>query len=140
MHPVLPLKGWDEAVDLGDRKRIATNKKRMKAKDLAQFVVLKMTLSHAVDGVPGLHTHHRRHGCNKVYKAYKGRCTEFFIAKLQADHGLAHEGVVACHFRGPGKPCNFPAHGLGLAKVVKVAAVIEPNAVKRPHRPKVNVV
>ena len=82
MHSVLPLKGWDEAVDLRDREGVAANKKWMKAKNLAQLVVLKMTASHAVNGCPGLHAHHGGHGRNQVHQAYKRCRAELFVAKF----------------------------------------------------------
>jgi hypothetical protein len=140
VNAILAFQRGNEAIDLGDRKRVTPNQQGMKTKDLLQLLALKVPHGHAVDRLPGLHAHHRRHGSQKIAEAPKARSAQFFVAEFETDHGLTHKGVIARNLLRAAHTGDLRAHGGRRAKVIKVAAVMETNAVEGCHRPQIDII
>ena len=112
----------------------------MKAKNLLQLLTLKVASRHAVNRLPGLHTHHRGHRSEKVAEAHKALGAQFFIAKFEADHRLTHKGVIARNLVRPAHTGHFRAHGRRGTEIIKMTAIVESNTVEGCHRPQIDIV
>lgn len=102
----------------------------MKAKDLLEFRAFKMALGHLINALPGSHLNHGRHGGKQRTKGLEGDGAKVDIAKLVAEVGILHEGVVALDVIWR-EARHLGPHLLALSVIIEMRSVIESDAVKR---------
>ena len=130
MHAPQPFERIDQAVNAGDRKRIAANQQALQAHGDAQLGMLEVRGHHGVEAAPAAHAQDGRSRTQQVAYGVKGFGAQRDKAELVAVIRLFHEALVAGSVRGA-DPAHFGAHAVGVTAVVKVVAVGKANAVER---------
>ena len=139
VHAVLALQRVDEAVDAGDRKRVAADQQALQAHGHAQLGVLEVRRHHGVQAAPAPHLEDGRAGLDEVAHGVEGLVAQGLEAQAVAVVGLGHEAFV------PGgiaraDAAHLGAHLVGVTAVVELVAVVEADAVERVERAQLDVV
>ena len=111
----------------------------MKAHDDAQLGVLDVLRHQAVNRTPSLHARQIGHGLDHIANGFKGHHAQLDKTQLETLLRRHHQVLETLHiFRT--ELGNLIEHLLVVVAVVKVRAIVKPNAVERRHQAQINMV
>ena len=139
VDPPLPLEERDQRVDRRGGKRVSADQQRVKRQDLPEFLVLDERRHEPIHGPIALEADHRRSDPEHVHRRRERDMPQLFEPDAKNPLAHFHERVVAIHVAGR-EPRDLGSHPLGVAGVVELGAVVEPDAVERIHREQLDLV
>ena len=111
----------------------------MKAHDNAQLGVLDVLRHQTVNRAPSLHARQIGHGLDHITNGFKGHHAQLDKTQLETLLRRHHQVLKTLHiFRA--EFGNLIEHLLVVVAVVKVRAIVKPNAVERRHQAQINMV
>ena len=139
VHTPLALERMNQAVDAGDRERVAADQQRLQREHHAQPGLTHATGHQRMQAAPAAHLEQIRHRAQQIPQRVVGDRAELEKADVVGELRFLHQPVVAGHIAGR-HAADLLAQRIDVVVVVEVAAVVEAHPIERVDWPQVDVV
>ncbi len=139
VNTVLLLKVGDERVDRSNRIRVTANKERVKAQHRLKFGILDVTSHQRMQTTKTLHLQHLRDHLQHVTQTRKRNHTELLVTEVVGLLAGLQETVVTFDILR-GHLLNLGPHGIGIAAVVEMRAIVEAESEEWRHGTNIHIV